>query len=313
MSERIGVIGLGLMGRPIACNLAASGYEVIIHNRSHGVVHDLCRDYPVMTPASNPADVARQANIVITILPTPADVERVVLGVNGVLAGIQRGGLVIDMSTSPPELAIRIDRALRDTGASALDAPVSGGDKGAIEGTLSIMAGGEPADFERARPVLECLGKTIVHCGDVGAGQTVKACNQIVVGIAYQAVSEALVLGSKAGVDPRKIVEVLNGGLAATGVLKLRGDAMIKHDFQPGGRSELHLKDLGIALEAGKRLNVPLPITAFVAAQYQTLAARGQAHLDHSALLKLAEEAANHWIAEAQPVQELRAGTGIDE
>lgn len=297
MSGKIGLIGLGLMGRPMARNLIQAGFELVVHNRSSGAVDDLIREYPAVIAAGTPAEVSAQARTIITMLPDSSHVEEVVLGSHGVVANIQTGDLLIDMSTIAPATSIMINDRLQEHGAGSLDAPVSGGDKGAIAGTLSIMIGGVAEDLERARPIFEALGTTITHCGGAGAGQTVKACNQIVVGIAYQAVSEALVLGSKAGVDPAKIMQVLDGGLASTAVLRLRGESMIAGDFEPGGRAELHLKDLGIVLETGKALNVSLPVSSIVRQRYAELQAKNRGHLDHSALLTLVEEAANHRIS----------------
>ena len=296
MSETVGLIGLGLMGRPMVRNLIRAGYSLVVNNRSRGAVDDLLAEYPDVVAATTPAEVAKHARTVITMLPDSTDVERVAIGENGLIQEMQPGDLLIDMSTIAPATSREIFESLRFVGASSLDAPVSGGDKGAIAGTLSIMVGGREADFERARPLFEALGTTITHCGDAGAGQVVKACNQVVVGIAYQAVSEALVLGSKAGVDPRKIIEVLDGGLASTAVLRLRGESMINGDFEPGGRAELHLKDLGIVLETGKSLNVPLPVSSVVKQKYAELQALNRGHLDHSALLTLVEDQANHKI-----------------
>jgi 2-hydroxy-3-oxopropionate reductase len=200
---------------------------------------------------------------------------------------------LIDMSTIAPATAIEVNDALAAKGAHALDAPVSGGDKGAIAGTLSIMVGGAAEDVERAMPLFEAMGKTIVHVGGPGAGQIVKACNQVVVALNYAAVSEALVLGSKAGVDPSKIAQVLNGGLAASRVLEMRGPSMIAHNFQPGFRVDLHRKDLGIALATGKEQRVPLPMTALVSQLFDALSANGKGDLDHSSLITLVEELAH--------------------
>jgi 2-hydroxy-3-oxopropionate reductase len=202
------------------------------------------------------------------------------------------------MSTIAPATAIAVSEALVARGAAALDAPVSGGDKGAIAGTLSIMVGGEEADFERAKPIFDAVGKTIVHVGASGAGQTVKACNQVVVALNYAAVSEALVLGSKAGVDPEKIIEVLNGGLAASRVLEMRGPTMVQHNFEPGFRVNLHRKDLGIAMAAAKENDVPLPVTALISQLFDALATNGRGDLDHSALLTLFEDLAQHKVGE---------------
>jgi 2-hydroxy-3-oxopropionate reductase len=292
LQERIGFIGLGLMGKPMARNLALAGYSLVVHNRSRAAVRELTSEHRSIQAAESPADVVSRTDVVITMLPDSSDVEHVALGENGLITGLSEGNLLIDMSTIAPSTAVEINAALSAVGASSLDAPVSGGDKGAIDATLSIMVGGSEADFARATPILKVLGKTIVHCGGPGSGQIVKACNQIVVGIAYQAASEALVLGAKAGVDPAKVIEVLSGGLAATGVLNLRGQKMIQGDFEPGGRAELHLKDLGIALATGQALNVPLPVTSVVAEKYRALIAEGLGHLDHSALLKLQQDTA---------------------
>jgi 2-hydroxy-3-oxopropionate reductase len=297
MAEKIGFIGLGIMGKPMVRNLVAAGWEVVVHNRSRGAVDELSGESELISAADSPLDVANQTSMVVTMLPDSPDVEAVVFGENGLLEGMGQGDLLVDMSSIAPATAIAVNDALKERGASALDAPVSGGDKGAIAGTLSIMVGGSEQDFQRAHPMFEVVGGTIVHCGDSGAGQTVKACNQVVVAIAYEAVSEALVLGSKAGVDPEKIIQVLNGGLAATRVLEMRGPTMIEHNFAPGFRINLHRKDLGIALATGKDNNVPLPVTSIVAEMYESLVANGDGDLDHSAMLKLLESGANHQVS----------------
>jgi 2-hydroxy-3-oxopropionate reductase len=297
MAEKIGFIGLGIMGKPMVRNLVAAGWEVVVHNRSRGAVDELAGELSNVVPANNPREVADQVSMVVTMLPDSPDVEAVVFGDNGLLAGMNSGDLLVDMSTIAPATAIKVNDALKERGASALDAPVSGGDKGAIAGTLSIMVGGTEADFNRAHPMFDVVGATIVHCGQPGAGQIVKACNQVVVAIAYEAVSEALVLGSKAGVDPEKIIQVLNGGLAATKVLEMRGPTMIEHNFAPGFRINLHRKDLGIALATGKENNVPLPVTAIVTEMYESLVANGHGDLDHSAMLTMLEGGANHKVS----------------
>ena len=298
MAERIGLIGLGIMGKPMARNLVKAGYELVVHNRSRGAVDELVAESDAITAANNAREVAEQVSIVITMLPDSPDVENVVFGEDGLLEGMREGGLLIDMSTIAPATAIEVSKALAERKASSLDAPVSGGDKGAIAGTLSIMVGGQAADFERAKPIFEAVGKTIVHVGEAGAGQIVKACNQVVVALNYAAVSEALVLGAKAGVDPEKIVEVLSGGLAASRVLEMRGPTMIEHQFAPGFRVNLHRKDLGIALATGKEYAVPLPVTALVSQFFDMLAAEGHGDLDHSSLLSLFEQFAQHTVGE---------------
>jgi len=296
MAERIGFVGLGIMGKPMARNLVKAGYELVVHNRSRGAVDELVAESDAVTAASNAREVAGQVSIVITMLPDSPDVHDVVFGETGLLEGMRKGSLLIDMSTIAPATAIEVSKALAERKASSLDAPVSGGDKGAIAGTLSIMVGGQAADFERAKPIFEAVGKTIVHVGNAGAGQIVKACNQVVVALNYAAVSEALVLGAKAGVDPEKIVEVLSGGLAASRVLEMRGPTMIQHQFAPGFRVNLHRKDLGIALATGKEHAVPLPVTALVSQFFDMLAAEGQGDLDHSSLLSLFETFAHHEV-----------------
>ena len=289
---RIGFIGLGIMGKPMARNLVKAGYELVVHNRSRGAVDELAAESDKVTAAQNPREVAEQAEVVITILPDSPEVRDVVFGTDGLADSLRSGSLYVDMSTIAPATAVEVHGALAARGVGALDAPVSGGDKGAIAGTLSIMAGGGEADFARAKPLFEALGKTIVHVGGPGAGQVVKACNQIVVALNIAAVSEALVLGAKAGVEPTKIVEVLSGGFAGSRVLEVRGPTMVKHEFAPGFRVNLHRKDLGIVLATAREQHVPLPLTAVVAQLFERLVAAGRGDLDHSSLLTAMEELA---------------------
>jgi len=297
MAERVGFIGLGIMGRPMARNLVKAGRELVVHSRGRGPVEEFIAETDgAVTAADSPSDVAARADTIITMLPDSPNVRDVVFGEGGLLEAMRAGGLLIDMSTIAPATAIEVGAALGGRGVGVLDAPVSGGDKGAIAGTLSIMVGGSGANFARARPLFEAMGKTIVHVGESGAGQVVKACNQIVVAIAYAAVSEALVLGSKAGVDPEKIVQVLGGGLAASRVLELRGPTMLQRNFAPGFRVDLHRKDLGIALATGRERGVPLPVTGVVSQLFEAVAAAGRGDLDHSALLTLIEGLAGHEI-----------------
>jgi 2-hydroxy-3-oxopropionate reductase len=222
----------------------------------------------------------------------------VVAGEGGVLEGIRDGALLVDMSTISPVVTEELSEKVREKGASMLDAPVSGGDVGAIEGALSIMVGGSEEDFERARPLFDVMGKVATHVGPTGAGQVVKACNQIVVALNIEAVSEALVLGSKAGVAPEKVVEALSGGLAGSAVMEAKKEKFFSHDFEPGFRIELHHKDLGIALAAGREYGVALPVTAIVDQMLEASKAKGRGDRDHSALLTLLEEAAQHEIGE---------------
>jgi 2-hydroxy-3-oxopropionate reductase len=230
------------------------------------------------------------------MLPGPPEVAEIVAGEEGLLEGAGEGSLLIDMSTSSPVLARELARAARERGVGMLDAPVSGGDVGAIEGTLSIMVGGEERDFERAKPLFEAMGKTITHVGPVGAGQVTKAANQVVVALTIEAVSEALVLGSAGGVSPQKILEVLSGGLAGNKVMEVKKEKFLSHNFEPGGKVEFHHKDLGIALAAGREYGVVLPVTAIVDQMFEALITRGRGGWDHSALLTFIEDLAQREI-----------------
>jgi 2-hydroxy-3-oxopropionate reductase len=296
----IGFIGLGIMGKPMARNLAKAGYDLVIYNRSQDDIDTLLAEGDQFQAAASPREVAERTKAIITVLPDSPDVRNVVFGDNGLLSAIGPGHLLIDMSTIAPATSIEVKDALTERGARALDAPVSGGETGAINGTLSIMVGGETADFQRAMPLFEAMGKTIVLVGGPGAGQIVKACNQMVVAINYAAVSEALVLGAKAGVDPNKIVEVLSGGLAASRVMDLKGANMIAHQFQPGFRIDLHRKDLGIALATASANGIPVPATALVGQLFESMAAAGRGDLDHSALVTAYEELAHYRLGDEQ-------------
>jgi 2-hydroxy-3-oxopropionate reductase len=295
MTERVGFVGLGIMGLPMARNLMAAGYDLVLFNRTREKAQGLAGEGSAQV-ADSPREVAESSDVVITMLPDSPQVEEVVTGEGGVLEGLKEGALLIDMSTISPVATERISAAVEERGASMLDAPVSGGDVGAQGGTLSIMVGGSEGDFERARPLFEVMGKAATHVGPVGAGQVVKACNQIVVALNIEAVSEALVLGSKAGVAPEKIVEALSGGLAGSAVLEAKKQKFFDHDFDPGFRVELHHKDLGIALATGREYGVALPVTAVVDQVLQALRAGGRGDRDHSAILTFIEDAAGHEI-----------------
>jgi 2-hydroxy-3-oxopropionate reductase len=297
MPETIGFIGLGIMGAPMARNLLAAGYPVVAYNRSPESLERLAGEGA--QPASSAREVAERSEVTITMLP---DSPQVIEVMEDVLAGASAGQLLIDMSTISPVVAQRLAERAHEQDVDLVDAPVSGGDIGAREGTLSIMVGGEPGAFERARRILEVLGKTVTHVGPSGAGQVVKACNQIVVAVTIEAVSEALVLGSKAGVDPGLILDVLGGGLAGNRVMEVRRRNFLEHDFTPGFRVDLHHKDLNIALESGDAFGVPLPATGLVQQLLRTLRARGQGGDDHSALLSLIENLAGHRVGETTPV-----------
>jgi 2-hydroxy-3-oxopropionate reductase len=288
-ARRIGFIGLGIMGKPMVRNLVKAGYEVVVHNRSRAAIDEMVAESPGITGASSAREVAEAVDTVITMVPDSPDVRDVVFGENGWIGAVRPGFLLIDMSTIAPATAIEVHDAVTKAGGSALDAPVSGGDKGAIAATLSIMVGGADRDLDRAMPLFEAMGKTIVHIGGPGAGQIAKACNQIVVAINYAAVSEALLLAERSGVDPAKVAQVLSGGLAASRVLEMRGATMIKREFQPGFRVDLHRKDLGIAMATGQETHSPMPVTALVAKLYDDLAGAGGGQLDHSALITAIE------------------------
>ena len=277
----------------MASNLMGAGYDLVLHNRTKEKAEKLAAEVGGEV-AQNPREVAEKCDVVITMVPGPTEVEAVVSGGDGLLEGIRKGSLVIDMSTSSPTLARKLARTAREREASMLDAPVSGGDVGAIEGTLSIMVGGEVKDFERARPLFEAMGNTITHVGPDGTGQVVKAANQIVVALVMEAVSEALVLGSKAGVDSEKLLDILSGGLAGNRVMEVKRVKYLSRHFEPGGQVKYHHKDLGIALAAGREYGVALPATAVVDQMFGTLVARGRSDWDHSALVTLVED----WSAE---------------
>ena len=294
MAETIGFIGLGVMGAPMSRNLLEAGHSLVVLD-VHAEPMEAAAAAGAET-ASSPREVAERSDIVITMLPDSPAVEQVMFGDEGVLAGASGGDLVVDMSTILPTVSIAVAEAGDEGGVNTLDAPVSGGDVGAQQGALSIMVGGEPADFERAGPLFEVLGKTIVHVGGHGAGQVVKACNQVVVAVSIAAVSEALVLGSKAGVEPERILDVLGGGLAANKVMEMRRKNFLEHDFTPGFRIDLHHKDLNIALESGDAYGVPLPVTGLVQQYFNALRVKGHGGDDHSGLLQLVEELAEHRI-----------------
>lgn len=292
--ETVGFIGLGIMGRPMALNLLRAGYPLVVHNRTRAKEKELVE--AGAKSAATPHEIAEQAEIVITMLPDSPDVEQVYLGDDGIIGAAREGQLLIDMSSIAPAVAQAVADAAREAGADALDAPVSGGDVGARDGTLSIMVGGPDEAFERARPLFDVLGKTVVHLGGAGAGQTAKACNQILVAVTIEAVSEALVLASKAGVDPEKLIDVLSGGLAGNKVMEVRRRNFLEHDFTPGFKLALHHKDLGIALRTARELGVYVPTTAIVDQMLAGLEATGDGGLDHSALLKVIEEGSAHQI-----------------
>jgi 2-hydroxy-3-oxopropionate reductase len=299
MPDVIGFIGLGIMGAPMAANLVKAGFDVAGHTRSRGGLDRLAAAGG--RPVAGLAEAVADADVVITVLPDSPDVEQVVLGRDGVLAHARPGTLLIDMSTIRPQTARTVAAAAADRGLRPLDAPVSGGEQGAVEGTLSIMVGGAEADFSAAQPVLEALGSTIVHVGPAGAGQTVKAANQLVVAGTIQLVAEAIVLLEASGVDPAAGLKVLAGGLAGSTVLERKAASMLAREFRPGFRVDLHHKDLGIMLDAAREAGAVVPVGALVAQLMAALRAQGDGSSDHTALLRLAERMAGRGSASLSP------------
>lgn len=285
---RIGFIGLGIMGGPMAANLVAAGYDVVGYNRSAAKRERLAEQGG--TAAASVAEAVRDADVVITMLPDSPDVEDVVLGEDGVFAHAKPGARVIDMSTIRPDVSRRLAAEGRERGLGVLDAPVSGGEQGAIDGKLSVMVGGAADDFAAVHPVLDVVGATIVHVGPAGAGQTVKAANQLIVAGTIELVAEAMVFLEAQGVDTASAVEVLGGGLAGSKVLQAKSPNMMTRSFTPGFRVELHDKDLGIVTAAAREAGVTIPLGAAVAQLMSALKSQGHGGLDHSALIKIVED-----------------------
>lgn len=282
--EKIGFIGLGIMGKPMSIHLLKSGYEVTVLSSSASA-DALAKEGAKL--ASSPVELAKECDIVITCLPDSPEVESIVLGNEGVIEGLSTGNMFIDMSTISPSTTAIINQAMIKLGVEALDAPVSGGEGGAISASLSIMVGGAQTAFDRALPIFEKMGKNIVLIGESGAGQVTKACNQIVVGLTIQAVAESLNLAKKAGVDVAKVREALLGGFAQSKIMDVHGQRFLEDNYKPGFKINLHRKDMNIALQTGKELSVPLPGSALVASQMDALIAIGGGELDHSALAYL--------------------------
>ena len=278
----VGFIGLGLMGRPMAMNLHAAGAEVVIHNRSRAVVDALAAEG--LAPAHSPREVAERAPVVIVMATDTPAVERIVGAEDGVASGIAPDGLVIDMGTTAVEATRALAKTIESRGAHFVDAPVSGGEIGAKAGTLTIMAGGSEAAMARAMPYFEVMGASTTHVGEVGAGQIAKAANQVIVGLTIGAVAEALALAKRAGADPAKVREALQGGFAASRILEVHGRRMIDGAFTPGGKATTQRKDLQQALDLASSINLDLPATALTRDLYDRLIAAGGGDLDHSGL-----------------------------
>jgi 2-hydroxy-3-oxopropionate reductase len=282
--EHIGFIGLGVMGKPMAKHLIAAGHRLVVHNRSRPAVDELVA--AGATAATSPADVARASTVIITMLPDTADVDKVLTGPDGVLSGLQKGAVVVDMSSISPVATERFAALVAEKGGSMLDAPVSGGEIGAINAALSIMVGGDEAAFNRVRAVLEKMGnpEKIIHIGRSGAGQICKVCNQVAIGGALAGVSEAFALAKKAGVDAARVRQALLGGFAASRVLEVHGERMLTDNYKPGFRARLYQKDMRLANEAASANGVSMPANAVVAQLLNALIASGGADLDYAAL-----------------------------
>ena len=282
--QKTGFIGLGLMGKPMARNLANAGADLIVHNRSSASIDELVSEG--MAAGGSPSGTAQGADIIIMMLPDTPTVEKILLGENGVLVGLKPGSLVIDMGTTKVPVTRAFAKAIEDKGCDYLDAPVSGGTIGAENATLTIMAGGTDAAFKRAHPILNVLGSRITHIGSAGTGQDAKAANQVIVGLNIGAVAEALTLAKHAGADPAKVREALAGGFADSRILEVHGQRMIDDTFMPGARATVQRKDMDQALELAAELGIELPATSLSRDLYDWLIENGGADLDHAALIK---------------------------
>jgi 2-hydroxy-3-oxopropionate reductase len=291
---KLGFIGLGIMGTPMVLNLIKGGHALFVNTRSK-VPAELSAAGATVCPS--PASVAEQADIIFTMVPDTPDVEKVLFGDKGVAQGLSKGKVVVDMSSIDPIATKAFAKKINALGCDYLDAPVSGGEVGAKAASLTIMVGGEQAVFDKVRPLFELMGKNITLIGGNGDGQTCKVANQIIVALNIAAVGEALVFASKAGADPAKVRQALMGGFASSRILEVHGERMIKRTFNPGFRIALHQKDLNLALQGAKALNVALPQTANVAQLMQACAALGHGQADHSALVKALEALAQHPVA----------------
>ncbi|OEJ41669.1 2-hydroxy-3-oxopropionate reductase [Streptomyces agglomeratus] len=284
---KIGFIGLGIMGSPMSENLLKAGYDVTGYTLEQPKIDRLVAAGG--KGASSIAEAVKDADVIITMVPASPQVEAIAYGPDGILENARKGALLIDMSSITPQTSVDLGKAGAEKGLRVLDAPVSGGEAGAIEAVLSIMVGGSQEDFESAKPVLEALGQTIVLCGPHGSGQTVKAANQLIVAVNIQACAEAVVFLEKSGVDLTAALDVLNGGLAGSTVLTRKKDNFLNRDFAPGFRIDLHHKDMGIVTDAARNVGAALPVGAVVAQLVASLRAQGDGGLDHSALLRAVE------------------------
>jgi 2-hydroxy-3-oxopropionate reductase len=290
MAQVIGFIGLGIMGRPMARNLLKAGYSLVVHSRSRGPVDEIAGAGAKVGTSSR--DVAAQCDVLITMLPNSPEVEQVVLGRDGVIEGARPGMILLDMSTISPLVSQKVGAALAAKSVKMLDAPVSGGEKGAIDGALSIMVGGDKAVFDKALPIFQAMGKTITHLGPLGAGGFTKLANQIIVAVNLTALGEALTLAKKAGLDRELTLTALAGGLAGSKCLDQKKPNYLADTYNPGFKIDLHYKDLGLIMESARALGVPLPTTAAVQELFSALRVKGRGGLDHSGVITLLEDLA---------------------
>jgi 2-hydroxy-3-oxopropionate reductase len=287
MTKRIGFIGLGLMGKPMARNLMKSGFDLIVHNRSRAAVDQLVSEGA--DPADSPKEAAAAADVIITMLPEDSHVTEVVTAADGVTESIRPDSVLVDMSTISPTTTRKLAKMVAARGAHMLDAPVSGGVEAASAASLTIMVGGKAEIFERVLPVFQKLGKNINHIGDHGAGQVTKAANQIIVGLTIQAVAEALIFAKKSGVDPVKVRRAIMGGYAQSRVLELHGQRMLDRNFQPGGKIKSHRKDIEIVLSVAREMGICLPGTAMISQLFNAVVAHDGSNWDHSAIVTVLE------------------------
>lgn len=290
MAQSIGFIGLGIMGKPMSKNLLKAGYPLVVHSRSRGPVDEVVK--AGARAASSPREVAAQADVLITMLPNSPDVEQVALGKDGILEGARPGLVFIDMSTISPIVSKRVGETLAGKGVKMLDAPVSGGEKGAIDAALSIMVGGDQATFDGVLPIFQAMGKTITRLGPLGMGGFTKLANQIIVAVNLTALAEALTLGKKAGLDRELLLTALGGGLAGSRCLEQKKPNYIAGTYNPGFKIDLHFKDLGLIMESARALGVPLPATAVVQELFSAMRVKGRGGLDHSGIITLLEDLA---------------------
>jgi len=290
MAQVTGFIGLGIMGRPMARNLLKAGYPLVVHSRSRGPVDEIAAAGAKV--GTSPRDVASQCDVLITMLPNSPDVEQVVLGRDGVIEGARAGLVLLDMSTISPLVSQKVGAALAAKSVQMLDAPVSGGERGAIDGVLSIMVGGDKAVFDKALPIFQAMGKTITHLGPLGAGGFTKLANQIIVAVNLTALGEALTLAKKAGLDRELTLTALAGGLAGSKCLDQKKPNYLAGTYNPGFKIDLHYKDLGLIMESARALGVPLPATAAVQELFSALRVKGRGGLDHSGVITLLEDLA---------------------